>query len=209
MKKKKNYFFDFINKDLIFEKNNQNFKFKINYKDFLITDLNYYNEQLSINLNLSFSKQIEQLKIKPEIKSETKTEIENYISMYISIISSFSSIMQTQLYNVISEFVNNIQHFFSKKNIEEKLNKEKMFSHWNFLLEIRNTINHFESIDTSNEFFSKKIKDLKKIWQELPTDTNSFKLKLSEIEFSKEKDFWEIILKIHLELFEKIYFIIK
>ncbi len=129
MKKKKNYFFDFINKDSIFEKNNQNFKFKINYKDFLIIDLNYYNEQLSINLNLSFLKQIEQLKIKSETKIETKIEIENDISMYINIISNFSSIMQTQLYNVISEFVNNIQHCFSKKNIEEKLNKEKMFSH--------------------------------------------------------------------------------
>ncbi len=200
--KKKNLFFDFINKD---------FKFKINYLDFLITDLNYYNEQLSINFNFSFLEQIKQLKIKPGIKIETKTKIESFISMYINIISNFSSIMQTQLYNVISEFVNNIQHIFSKKNIEEKLNEEKMLPYWNFLLQIRNITSHFESIDTSKELFSKKLKDLINIWQELPTDANSFsfKLKLSKIEFSKEEDFWEMILKIHLELFEKIYFIIK
>lgn len=178
---------------------NLNFSFYINHHRDLFLSLNHYDDQtftgtyeslLVVNNNLEIAYQ------KHPLFSNEK------IPHLIHWVNQAASLLHTQLLNIISEFVNEIKHYCLLKNmkIKDKLSAGQLDS-WQFLENIRNIYNHFRSVDTGKNLYSKKLQSI--INFSFKTKSSDFD-DLAKIKFSKDDDHWEKIIEVYLKVFSKI-----
>ncbi len=182
-----------------YEENSYKFVFYINYFQYLVLSLNNYNYQTLNGFDLFQVRVIE--KLRANFKENAKYD-ELEISLITQRTSQLNTLLHTQLYNVISEFVSKINQYCALKNIrmQDVLTNEYL-ANWLFLKKIKEITNNSLVNDLVSGLPSKKVQQVIDFVEakKAPAFSNLYKMK-----FSKEDDFWEEVIKTYQAVFSKI-----